>query len=569
MVRCGPAEIDGYAFFSGLSALKLPWEHYPRLQPLVSSVAYLAMGAAFRSRCTTSQAGRFSLDICHLGQLVDMYHNHQATDDRDRIYALLGMSSDDPGTLGLLVDYEISWTKLFKQLVHSILGSVTVNTWDEKAVAVIRSKGCVLGRVFTVDTDKDRNNKQRLSVTWNGSNHYGHNRSNCQLETSAEPVEEDDVVCLLQGATLPTIIRMHNDYWYIIVVAAALNHGFPEITPMPTIFPHDFLLVWDWDLCLDKFEIENEYEDLMGHLASQATQPGLQTDCEKITRLWNSGVAMRSAVQWEEENLRKAVEVLEHILRNLDSIALTGLGRDHRMTGDDMKQLQGIIDLISKDKDGSTSLSLAAEAGCEAVARLLLDTGKADPNAQDEHDETPLLRAAKKGHESIVKLLLSIGEINPNARGKEDGPTPLVEAARNGHEAIVKLLINNEKVDVNAVGSRMTPLMLAALRGHTAIVELLLSTSGVEPDFGFKPEGTLYTALSLAVEHGQEEVVKLLLGVTQVPLDLVFGEDYAGDYMPSYTLLSTAEARKDEGIIKLLQRAMELETVRMNKGKES
>lgn len=538
MVRCGPAEIDGYAFFLGLSALELPYERYPGLRPLVLSVAYLAKGAAFRSRCTTSQAGRFSLNICHLGQLVDMYHNHQASDHRDRIYALLGMSSDDPGTSGLLADYEISWAKLFKQLVHSILGNVPVDTSDRKALAVIRSKGRLLGVVFAVEADTDRNGKQLLRVTWNSLFSAG---SHWRLETSAESVERGDIVCLLEGASLPTIIRIHKDYWYIIVVAAAwpehlqvtISTNFSELPRLPSAFPYDFLLVWDWDLCLDKSQGGNEYEDLMAHLALAPPQAGLQADCERITRLWNSGVAMRDAERPRgmrdveesrgEENLRKAVDVLAHVLRNMESSALASLGHDHRM-GDNVKELQGIVDLILKGKSGSTALRLAAEAGYEAVARLLLDTGKVDPNAQDVRN-----------------------------------PTPLSIAAKNGHDAIVKLFIDNEKVDVNSVNSGMTPLMEAAKNGHSTIVELLLTTSEVKLDFGFHPKVTCKTALSLAVENGHEAIVELLLGFSRVPLHFR-SEAYQRWYRS--TLLPIAKKTEHKGIIKLLERAADFREIR-------
>jgi hypothetical protein len=37
-----------------------------------------------------------------------MFHTRQASDPRDKVYALLGMSSDDPGKADLQPDYEIS-----------------------------------------------------------------------------------------------------------------------------------------------------------------------------------------------------------------------------------------------------------------------------------------------------------------------------------------------------------------------------------------------------------------------------------------------------------------------------
>jgi len=50
-----------------------------------------------------------------------MFHTREASDVRDKVYALLGMSSDDPSKAGLRPDYELSWRKLFQQLVKFIL----------------------------------------------------------------------------------------------------------------------------------------------------------------------------------------------------------------------------------------------------------------------------------------------------------------------------------------------------------------------------------------------------------------------------------------------------------------
>ncbi|KAH7109608.1 ankyrin repeat protein, partial [Dendryphion nanum] len=62
-----------------------------------------------------------------------------------------------------------------------------------------------------------------------------------------------------------------------------------------------------------------------------------------------------------------------------------------------------------KDKNGQTLLSLAAENGHEAIVKLLLGIGKADPDSRDSDGNTPLSRAASNGHLAIVKLLLDTG----------------------------------------------------------------------------------------------------------------------------------------------------------------
>jgi hypothetical protein len=42
-----------------------------------------------------------------------MFHTRQASDPRDKVYALLGMSSDNLSKASLQPDYKISWQNLF------------------------------------------------------------------------------------------------------------------------------------------------------------------------------------------------------------------------------------------------------------------------------------------------------------------------------------------------------------------------------------------------------------------------------------------------------------------------
>ena len=100
MIICGSVEIDGYAFCLGLKSLKLTYTTSPELQTL-PSVTYLIERAGLRSKYTTNLPERFSLNIRCLAELIDMFHTRKASDVHDKVYALLGMSSDDPGKAGL------------------------------------------------------------------------------------------------------------------------------------------------------------------------------------------------------------------------------------------------------------------------------------------------------------------------------------------------------------------------------------------------------------------------------------------------------------------------------------
>ena len=71
--------------------------------------------------------------------------------------------------------------------------------------------------------------------------------------------------------------------------------------------------------------------------------------------------------------------------------------------------------------------------------KQLLAIDGVDPNSKDNNGQTPLSWAAEKGYEVVVKQLLATDGIDPNFKDK-CGQTPLSWAAANGHEAVIKLL---------------------------------------------------------------------------------------------------------------------------------
>jgi hypothetical protein len=113
---CSSTEINGYAFSLGLKSLQksqnLSYTTFPELQSLPSLTSLIEQ-ASLRAKHTTNSLKRYSLKIRPLAELVDMFHTRQASDPRDKVYALLGISSDDPGEASLQPDYTISWEELF------------------------------------------------------------------------------------------------------------------------------------------------------------------------------------------------------------------------------------------------------------------------------------------------------------------------------------------------------------------------------------------------------------------------------------------------------------------------
>jgi len=203
------------------------------------------------------------------------------------------------------------------------------------------------------------------------------------------------------------------------------------------------------------------------------------------------------------------------------------------------------IDLNSKDTEGRTPLSWAAENGHEGVAKLLLDTGKVKADWKDEYGRTPLSWAAENGHEAVAKLLLDTNRGKVKVDWKDtDGRTPLSLAAGNGHEGVAKLLLDTRKVKADRKDTYgRTPLSWAAENGHEGVAKLLLdpNTDNVEVDSGDRYG---LTPLSWAARNGHEVVVKLLLDTNKVEINL---KDTDG-----WTPLSWAARNGHEAVAKLL-----------------
>jgi hypothetical protein len=322
LIKCGSTEIDGYAFCAALNSrsFDLLYEDSPKLQSLIYSVTYLIRGAVFRPKKVSRSSGRFSLRICPLGELIEMYHTREASRRHDKVFALLGMSSDDPIASELLPDYELPWERLLERLVKFLLGGqVSVKTWAKMEMAVIKSKGCILGQVSS-EGNANRDGRLQVAITSKDtSGHLGPERK-WTLQTSAKPVEVGDLICLLHGASNPTIIRLCKDHFSVVMIAVPLLQPEQPITS----FPHDFLLVWDW--VQGKLQ-DQEYEALVNSRVPEQSNREVGSHSDKMTRLWNVVLILEDAEEHEKakERLQEAVEGYERGFGKEDLRTLTGM----------------------------------------------------------------------------------------------------------------------------------------------------------------------------------------------------------------------------------------------------
>jgi ankyrin repeat protein len=508
LIKCGFMEIDGHAFCIGLDFFDTA------LKESILQVAFLIRGAVFRSRYIPRDQGRLSLDICSLGELVDMYHAHETTEPCDKVYALLGMCSDNPRLLSaadLEPDYSLEWKILMQRLVKFLLGDqVSVETWNAKELAVIKSNGCVLGKVSKVDSNIDSGGKiQSVEAVFGNTSGEGRDKIvRWTLRTSTKSIQDGDLICFFPGASQPTIARPRKDYFEIVMIAAVppkqMRLGdwgivWPELSKSAS-FNRDFLLVWYWDISLETFQDSYDIWTQTHNLQSKHSGTRSEGPLNNMIRRWNAALTLGDLGEWE-----KAEEML------------------HGVTGDYLENEHSYMQN-------------------QAVVKLLLETGKSEVNPKDEDDQRLLWYAVAKGHSTVVKLLLSTGKANVESQ-YNNGLTPLILAAQNGHEAIIKLLLE-AKADVESKDRKydQTPLLCAAQSGREGVVKLLLEAKA---DVESKDvDGR--TPLSWAAKNGQEGVVKLLLEAMA---------DVESKYDKGQTPLSFAAAEGYSGVVKLLLEA--------------
>lgn len=484
---CHSAETDGYAFCAGLDAIKLASDD-SGVQSQIRSATYLIHDAALRPRYATSHLDRFSLNIRPLAELLDMFHDRKATDPRDKVYALLGMSSDVHIPANLLPDYGILWKDLFCRLCKSFVGEQTfVKTWEEGEIAVIKSKGCVLGWVSKVEYGSEWADKQNVDVTLaNLPWHRGQEKARWVLQASAKPIRHGDVVCLLQEASRPMIIRSCEDYCAVIAISVPpTGYKQAEGSRSETDFPRDFLLVWDWEKSWERVADGKDYEGLMSSGVLNLTTKETESHMDKATRLDNMGLILTDVGKLEEANerLRKAIGArkralgkgLSHTLAAMDNlVSMFRTRHDQEKAG----KLGVMIDLLGRrgkyaqiTEEGAARIARSFD---QEVITLLLDWREDDVKITEE-----VVKAAAGNEgwgEAVMALLL-------DQRGNEVKITEEVVKAAAGNEGwggvVMTLLLDRRGNEIE-----ITEEVVKAVAGNKGwggvVMALLLDRHGNE-----------------------------------------------------------------------------------------
>lgn len=204
-------------------------------------------------------------------------------------------------------------------------------------------------------------------------------------------------------------------------------------------------------------------------------------DTEIVRLLLNAGVKADRSGMWalKEAASRGCDEIVGLLLDRGDwgPLSKTAVNAaDLAIQGDHPDCLRAFLDHgfqpDSRDEDGRTPLTYAAERGSIECVRELLAHG-ADVNASTKDDHmTPLIYGARSSSLPLVRLLVEQGaNVNPHT---ESGWSPLLTAA--GYDSLdIVLYLLSKRAALTANWEGRTPLISATAKGDYAMARALLA----------------------------------------------------------------------------------------------
>ncbi|KAF4631226.1 hypothetical protein G7Y89_g6898 [Cudoniella acicularis] len=407
----------------------------------------------------------------NLHTLLLKFRENEATDERDIIYALLGISSDV---------YKNNIFRIIRN-PYSRLSEMPFYSYYRTLYRTMHKQGEEEMVILLLGTDRvDINSKGRENET--------------SLSLAAKNGHEAIVRLLLEkGAKLDS-----KDSKGQTPLASAVKNGREAI----------FQLLLEKGANL-KAKAELDSKDNRGQtLLSCASENGyeaivrllLEKGADIETRDNEGQTPLASAVKNGHEAIVQLLLEKGADLNARNHSGQTPLSQAAPYYTIVLLLLEKGADIETRDNKGLTPLGFVAETGNKVAVQLLPEKGA------DLSGQTPLAFAATNGYRAMVQMLLDLGA-NVELMDFTARQTPLSRAARYGHEAIVQLLLEQgARLELKNSGGQ-TPLSLAARHRYKAVVRLLLERGAKLEEKNSEGQ----TPLFLAARHGYETVVRLVI----------------------------------------------------------
>jgi hypothetical protein len=393
-----------------------------------------------------------------------------------------------------------------QRLVEFILfKGVSVETWDDREIAVIQSKGCILGQVSSVEDDSARYDRQHLNVVFNNTpksleyeREYG---TRWILQASAKSIRKRDFVCLLQGASKPITTRAYKDHFAIIIIAVTLRQsvrtesGYVERQePLASAksFLRDFLLVWNWEKSQGNLQNQARYQTSVE--INYLVPEYLNTASNKAVGSCDVALALGDSREHEEaeKRLQEAIEGCErafgkenpHTLAGIDGLALIYKSQQQWTKAEDLflqviqtrKRVQGMDhqDTLSSIANLASTYIYQGHSSPGKRERMTSLTDRIRDNVQITKED--FVQVATSFGKELITLLLDLNRDNAPAI------EVVVKAAagneRSGKE-VIALLLDQYGAEVQ-ITAEVVEAAARNERSGKEVIALLLDQRGAE-----------------------------------------------------------------------------------------
>lgn len=348
LFKCGDAELQTSTFLAGLDALKRldDWQ----IRGRILSFLHLIKSSAIRE----SLKGQTHLNIEPLTALVDRFHTHDASNPRDKIYALWGLCSDSRSMTRLQPDYKKSWEILFKDLGKIIFGEhCTIAASKHRQMMFVRTAGYDYGRVERIYGAADGRlweDTLEIGVIPARASRFLINDHGwtalMTVRVATEQLMENDWVLFLPHASKIVFARPARYYLEIIMtVDSRMAHmrdpysrrlrpwqsWFYDITEDAKEYP----LLWNWEKGSEQNE-EHSLELMADHISNSSAS----TDPDRARVLLQAKATSDMAalfIHWEDYH--EASELLAENVATYSSV----YGPEHEITTATRDQLDGAL----------------------------------------------------------------------------------------------------------------------------------------------------------------------------------------------------------------------------------